>query len=48
MIVKAGDEKSFKVKFPKDYQAEELAGQESRFFSGQGASRRRRGSAAAR
>ena len=31
--VKAGDEKSFKVKFPKDYQAEELAGKKVEFAS---------------
>lgn len=29
--IKAGDEKSFKVKFPKDYQAEELAGKKVAF-----------------
>jgi len=29
--IKAGDEKSFKVKFPKDYQAEELAGKKVSF-----------------
>ena len=29
--VKAGDEKSFKVKFPKDYHAEELAGKKADF-----------------
>lgn len=29
--IKAGDEKSFKVKFPKDYKAEELAGQKVSF-----------------
>ena len=29
--IKAGDEKTFKVKFPKDYQAEELAGKKVEF-----------------
>jgi trigger factor len=29
--VKAGDEKTFKVKFPKDYHAEELAGEKANF-----------------
>jgi trigger factor len=29
--VKAGDEKTFKVKFPKDYQAEDLAGEKADF-----------------
>ena len=29
--LKAGDEKSFKVKFPKDYHATELAGQKANF-----------------
>ncbi len=31
MGVKAGDEKTFKVKFPKDYHAEDLAGQKADF-----------------
>ena len=31
MGVKAGDEKTFKVKFPKDYQAEDLAGKKADF-----------------
>ncbi len=42
--IKAGDEKTFKVKFPKDYHADELAGQEGRFCD-QDAPRRRAGAA---
>ena len=45
--VRAGDEKSFKVKFPKDYHAADLQGQESRFFD-QSTSDRGRGATAAR